>query len=157
MSFFCVPEQQNPLFICLLEVYTVIIPEFLGLSIYINPFPVSLILYLIMRNIWCCVATEMLYKKSWFDNYCKIGAEASSISTGKIWRFPLHNFWCRTSYYLTDMSSYIYIFIFFFVENTKYFLTHTWRKGRRFFKETYSGVYPKGPNSWIHDTSYKPL
>ena len=30
-------------------------------------------------------------------------------------------------------------------------------KGRRFFKEIYSGVYPKGPNSWIHNTSFKPL
>ena len=26
-----------------------------------------------------------------------------------------------------------------------------------FFKETYSDVYPKGPNSWIHNTGFKPL
>ena len=33
-----------------------------------------------------------------------------------------------------------------FFENTKYFNTHTWREGRRFFKETYSVVYQKEPN-----------
>ena len=26
-----------------------------------------------------------------------------------------------------------------------------------FFKETYSGVYPKGPNSCIRSTAFKPL
>ena len=33
------------------------------------------------------------------------------------------------------------------------------RTGRRekVFKETYSGVYPKGPNSWIHSTGFKPF
>ena len=29
--------------------------------------------------------------------------------------------------------------------------------GRRFFKEIYSGVYPKRPNSWIHSTGFKLL
>ena len=35
--------------------------------------------------------------------------------------------------------------------------THTRGEGRRFFKEIYSGVYPKWPNSWIHNTGFKPL
>ena len=39
--------------------------------------------------------------------------------------------------------------IFFFVENAKYFLTHTRREGRKFFKETYSGVYSKEPKTLI--------
>ena len=26
-----------------------------------------------------------------------------------------------------------------------------------FFKETYSGVFPKGPNSWIYSIKFKPL
>ena len=35
--------------------------------------------------------------------------------------------------------------------------THTQGEGRRFFKETYSDIYPKWPNSWIHNTGFKPL
>ena len=31
------------------------------------------------------------------------------------------------------------------------------REKKSFFKETYSGVYPKWPNSWIHRTDFKPL
>ena len=27
----------------------------------------------------------------------------------------------------------------------------------RIFKEIYGGVYPKGPNSWIHSTDFKHL
>ena len=34
--------------------------------------------------------------------------------------------------------------------------THTQGEGRRFFKETYSDIYPKWPNSWIHNTGFKP-
>ena len=37
------------------------------------------------------------------------------------------------------------------------FNTHTRGEGIRLFKETYSGVYPKRPNSWIHSTGFKPL
>ena len=33
-----------------------------------------------------------------------------------------------------------------FFQNTKYFNTHMWEEGRRFFKETYRDVYPKGSN-----------
>ena len=42
-------------------------------------------------------------------------------------------------------------FFFFFVENTKYFNTHTGR-GEKILKETDSGIYPKNRNSWIHST-----
>ena len=37
------------------------------------------------------------------------------------------------------------------------FNTHIEGEERRFFKETYNGVYPKGPNLWIHSTDFKPL
>ena len=44
---------------------------------------------------------------------------------------------------------------FFFFENTKYF-QHTYGEmGECFFKETYSGIYPKGSNSWIYSTNFK--
>ena len=46
---------------------------------------------------------------------------------------------------------------FFFLRILSIFNTHARGEGRRFFKETYSGVYPKGPNSWIHSTGFKPL
>ena len=47
--------------------------------------------------------------------------------------------------------------LFFSFENTKYFNTHTRGEGGKFFKETYSDVYPKYSNSWIHNTDFKPL
>ena len=47
---------------------------------------------------------------------------------------------------------------FFFLRILSIFNTHTHgERGEGFFKETYSSVYPKGPNSWIHSTSFKSL
>ena len=37
----------------------------------------------------------------------------------------------------------------FFFRILSIFNSHMRGEGRRFFKETYSDVYPKGPNSWI--------
>ena len=45
----------------------------------------------------------------------------------------------------------------FFFRILSIFNTHMKRGEKFFFKETYSGVYPKRPNSWIHSTSFKPL
>ena len=45
------------------------------------------------------------------------------------------------------LKIYLYKLNFFFFENIKYFLTHTHGKRGESFKETYRGVYPKGPNS----------
>ena len=42
---------------------------------------------------------------------------------------------------------------FFFFKNTKNFNTHKGR-GEKIFKETNSGVYLKGYNSWIHNTDF---
>ena len=36
-------------------------------------------------------------------------------------------------------------------------LTHTQWERREGFKESNNTVYPKGPNSWIHRTDFKPL
>ena len=47
--------------------------------------------------------------------------------------------------------------IFFLLRILSIFNTHTHTEERKFFKETYSGVYPKGLNSWIHSTCFKPL
>ena len=41
-------------------------------------------------------------------------------------------------------------YFFFFLKILSIFNTHTREEGRRFFKETYSDVYLKGLNSWIH-------
>ena len=64
-----------------------------------------------------------------------------------------HNFFFfnNNSYYV---AHYLVVFFFFF-ENTKYF-QHTYGEmGECFFKETYSGIYPKGSNSWIYSTDFK--
>ena len=37
--------------------------------------------------------------------------------------------------------------LFFLLRILSIFNTHTWGEGRRFFKEIYNDVYPKGPNS----------
>ena len=44
---------------------------------------------------------------------------------------------------LTCMYIYIYIYIYFRILSI--FNTHTWGEEIRFFKETYSDIYPKGP------------
>ena len=41
-------------------------------------------------------------------------------------------------------------FIFFFFRILNIFNTHTWREGRKFFKETYSDVYPKATKRLLH-------
>ena len=46
---------------------------------------------------------------------------------------------------------------FFFLRILNIFNTHTEGERGEGFKETYSGVYPKGSNSWIYSTSFKPL
>ena len=51
---------------------------------------------------------------------------------------------------------YIYIYIYFFLKNIKD-LTHTHGEMGEGLKETDSDVYLKYPNSWIHDTDFKPL
>ena len=46
----------------------------------------------------------------------------------------------------------------FFLRILSIFNTHIrGERGEGFFKETYSGVYPKGSNSWIHNIGFKPL
>ena len=52
---------------------------------------------------------------------------------------------------------FVIIFFFFFLRILSIFNTHTREERRRFFKEAYSGVYPKGSNSWIHSIYFKPL
>ena len=47
--------------------------------------------------------------------------------------------------------------LFFLLKILSIFNTHTRGEGRRFFKETYSDVYPKKPNSFIYSTCFKPL
>ena len=55
----------------------------------------------------------------------------------------------------------VFFFFFFILRILSIFNTHTHTQGegRRFFffKETYSGIYPKEPNSWIHSTWFKSL
>ena len=46
---------------------------------------------------------------------------------------------------------------FFFFRILNIFNTHTQGERRRFFKETYSCVYPKGSISWIYSIDFKPL
>ena len=46
-------------------------------------------------------------------------------------------------------------FFFFIILNI--FNTHTYGEMREDLKKTYSGVYQKGPNSWIHSTNFKPF
>ena len=47
--------------------------------------------------------------------------------------------------------------IFFFLRILNIFNTHKRGEERRFFKETYSDVYPKEPNSLIYNSCFKPL
>ena len=46
------------------------------------------------------------------------------------------------------------LFFFFWLRKLS-ILIHTKGDREEGFKETISGVYPKGPNSWIHSTSFK--
>ena len=50
------------------------------------------------------------------------------------------NFFYSHSFFNVGLTHY------FFFEEHKVFLTHTRRKGRKFFKKTYDSVYPKGLN-----------
>ena len=55
---------------------------------------------------------------------------------------------------VVDVASLLFIYLFRILS---IFNTHTERSDKFFFKETYSGVYPKTPNSWIYSTRFKPL
>ena len=59
-------------------------------------------------------------------------------------------------YIQTHTHTHFYLSIYhFFFYNTKYFYTQT--RGENVLKITDSSVYPKGYNSWIHSTNFKPL
>ena len=53
----------------------------------------------------------------------------------------------------SSTTSFFFSFRILSIFNTH---THTQGEGRRFFKETYSDIYPKWLNSWIHNTGFKP-
>ena len=50
----------------------------------------------------------------------------------------------------------MFLFIFFFILRIESILTHTREKGEG-LKKIDSGVYKKMPNSWIHNTYFKPF
>ena len=52
---------------------------------------------------------------------------------------------------------YIYIYIYIYILKNIKDLTHTHGEMGEGLKETDSDVYLKYPNSWIHDTDFKPL
>ena len=54
---------------------------------------------------------------------------------------------------LWELNNFMWHNVFFFFKNTKNFNTHKGR-GEKIFKETNSGVYLKGYNSWIHNTDF---
>ena len=58
---------------------------------------------------------------------------------------------------MTKLLLHMNNFFFFLLRILSIFNTHTRGEGRKFFKETYSGVYLKGPNSWIYSTGFKPI
>ena len=64
-----------------------------------------------------------------------------------------------TPFFIVTLSMREFLFIYLFIFRIlSIFNTHTEGEGRNFFlKESYSGVYPKKPNSCIQNTCFKPL